>query len=82
MHRLDNGRPIREAMKRAGLNIQRLADKTREADPAGYGIKPATIGHMVATGPSGRDRFEARSCDLVARALDEPVEKFFGHTPT
>lgn len=82
MHRLDNGRPIREAMKRAGLNIQRLAEKTREADPAGYGIKPATIGHMVATGPSGRDRFEDRSCDLVARALEGPVERFFAHTPT
>lgn len=80
MHRLDQGQPIRSAMKRAGLSIERLAEKTREADPAGYGIKPATIGHMVATGPSGRDRFEDRSCDLVARALDEPIENFF--TPT
>ncbi|MFI6103222.1 helix-turn-helix domain-containing protein [Streptomyces sp. NPDC051310] len=77
MHRRDNGQPIRDAMATAGLSIERLAEKTKQADPAGYGIKPSTIGHMVSTGPSGRDRFEDRSCDLVARALEEPIDKLF-----
>lgn len=77
MYRRDNGQPIRQAMNQAALSIQELAEKTREVDPAGYGIKPATIGHMVSTGASGRDSFTDRSCDLVARALDKPVEDLF-----
>lgn len=82
MHRLGNGQHLRDAISEAGLSIERLAEKTKEADPAGYGIKPATIGHMVSTGTSGRDRFEDRSCDLVARALDRPVEELFTSSPT
>lgn len=83
MHRSDNGRPIRDAMNEAGLSIERLAEETKKADPAGYGIKPATIGHMVSTGTSGRERFEDRSCDLVARALGKPVAELFDtKTPT
>ncbi|GAA2929306.1 helix-turn-helix transcriptional regulator [Streptomyces enissocaesilis] len=81
MHRLDNGEPLRDAMSEAGLSIERLAEMTKKADPAGYGIKPATIGHMVSTGTSGRDRFEDRSCDLVARALNRPVADFFTVSP-
>lgn len=81
MHRLDNGRPIRDAMSHAGLSIERLAEKTKEVDPAGYGISRSAIGHMVSTGPSGRDEFERRSADLVALALDKPVTEFFNSTP-
>lgn len=68
-------------MARAGLTIDQLAAKTREADPAGWGLKPSTIGHMVATGKSGRERFTDRSCDLVARALNEPITDLFSSTP-
>lgn len=82
MYRRDNGQPIRTAMQQAGLSIERLAEKTREADPAGYGIKPATIGHMVSSGTSGRESFTNRSCDLVARALGKPVEDLFSDTKT
>ncbi|MGW2861850.1 helix-turn-helix domain-containing protein [Streptomyces sp. NPDC001205] len=82
MHRLDNGQPLRNAMKAAGLSIERLAEMTKQADPAGYGISQSAIGHMVSTGPSGRNRFEDRSCDLVARALERPVQEFFGECPT
>ncbi|MFE3326818.1 helix-turn-helix domain-containing protein [Streptomyces sp. NPDC059176] len=82
MHRLDNGYPIRNAMKAAGLSIERLAEKTKEVDPAGYGISQSAVGHMVSTGPSGRDRFEDRSCDLVARALGRPIHELFGRSPT
>lgn len=82
MYRLDSGQPIRDAMKAAGLSIERLAEKTKEVDPAGYGISQSAIGHMVSTGTSGRNRFEDRSCDLAALALDRPVQEFFTNTPT
>lgn len=82
MHRLDNGQPIRDAIKQAGLSIERLAEKTKEADPAGYGISQSAIGHMVSTGPSGRDSFARRSADLVAAALGRPVQELFGPPPT
>lgn len=82
MHRLDNGQPIRDAMSDAGLSIERLAEKTKQVDPAGYGISRSAVGHMVSTGPSGRDEFARRSADLVAKALDRTVTEFFGSTPT
>ena len=82
MHRLDNGQPIRDAIKQAGLSIERLAEKTKHVDPAGYGISQSAIGHMVSTGPSGRDSFSRRAADLVARALERPVQELFGPAPT
>jgi hypothetical protein len=78
MHRLDNGQPIRDAIADAGLSIEELAEKTKAID--GYGVSRSTIGHMVATGPSGRSKFEDRSCDLVARALDTPITELFSDT--
>lgn len=81
MYRLDNGQPIRDAMKAANLSIGRLSDKTKEVDPAGFGISPSSVGTMVSKGASGRDRHELRSAGLVAKALNEPLENFFSRTP-
>lgn len=78
MHRLDNGQPLRDAIAEAGLSIGDLARRTRAID--GYGISRSAIGHMVSIGPSGRDEFEDRSCDLVARALGKPREELFSDT--
>jgi hypothetical protein len=75
MHRRDNGQPIRTAMSEAGLSIEGLAERTRRID--GYGISRSAIGHMVSQGPSGREEFEDRSCDLVAKALDKPIDELF-----
>lgn len=75
MHRRDNGQPIRDAIATAGLSIEELAEKTKAVD--GYGVSRSTIGHMVSTGPSGRSKFEDRSCDLVARTLEKPIEELF-----
>ena len=81
MHRRDNGQPIRDAMSEAGLSIEGLAERTRRID--GYGISRSAVGHMVSQGSSGRDEFEDRSCDLVAKALDKPVDQFFSdNAPT
>jgi hypothetical protein len=83
MHRLDGGKPIRDAIADAGLSIERIAEKTKDADPLGYGISRSTVGHMVSTGPSGRDEFNRRSCDLVARVLGKPLSDLFSaNTPT
>ncbi|MGW2010962.1 XRE family transcriptional regulator [Streptomyces nigrescens] len=82
MHRLDDGQPIRDAIQEAGLSIERLAEKTKQVDPAGYGISRSAIGHMVSTGPSGRHGFARRSVDLVAAALERPVTELFGDSPT
>lgn len=68
-------------MQELGLSIEKLADKTRNADPAGYGITASTVGHMVSTGSSGRERFEDRSCDLAAKALGKPLDDLFADTP-
>ena len=75
MHRRDNGQPIRNAMREAELSIERLAEKTKAID--GYGVSHSTIGHMVSQGTSGRNKFHDRSCDLVAKALDKPIEELF-----
>ncbi|WP_208622191.1 helix-turn-helix domain-containing protein [Streptomyces yunnanensis] len=69
-------------MHEAGLSIQRLAEKTKQVDPAGYGISRSAIGHMVSTGPSGRRVFTRRSVDLVAAALDRSVQELFADSPT
>lgn len=82
MRRLDNGQPIRDAMNKADLSIERLSEKTKEVDPAGYGISASAIGHMVSTGISGRDNFEQRSADLVAAAVKQPVLELFTNSPT
>lgn len=81
MHRRDDGKPIRDAMSHAGLSIEGLAERTRRID--GYGISRSAIGHMVSQGTSGRSEFNDRSCDLVARALDKPIEELFSdNAPT
>jgi len=81
MHRRDDGKPIRTAMSEAGLSIEGLAERTRRID--GYGISRSAIGHMVSQGTSGRGEFNDRSCDLVARALDKPIEELFSdNAPT
>jgi hypothetical protein len=69
-------------MREAGLSVARLAIKTREVDQSGFGIKPATIGHMTSTGTSGREQFSERSCHLVAWALDKPITELFSSAPS
>jgi hypothetical protein len=81
MFRRDSGQPIREAMEAADLSIEDLAERTKRID--GYGVSRSTIGHMVSTGPSGRDKFEDRSCDLVTKALGKAIAELFSdNAPT
>ncbi|MGW1997204.1 helix-turn-helix transcriptional regulator [Embleya sp. NPDC001921] len=78
MRRRDNGQPIRDAMKDAGLTIPDLAKATVEID--GYGISQATVGAYVATGTSGREKPRKRTADLIAAVLHRPVDEFFDAT--
>lgn len=77
MQRRDGGVPIREAMAAAGLKIDALAAATKAVDPAGRGVGRATIGFVVATGTSGRERMSDRAAQLLASALSAPLERLF-----
>jgi hypothetical protein len=77
LHRKDQGRPLREAMSKAGLTGPDLAAATRRVDPDGRGVSPALIGFLVGTGRSARDRCKARTGQLIAAVLDAPVHELF-----
>lgn len=77
MQRRSGGAPIREAMAAAGLKINDLVAATKTVDPTGRGVGRASIGFLVATGASGRDRLSDRAAELVAAALSAPVEHLF-----
>lgn len=81
MRRLDNGTPIRTAMKHAGLDIKGLAAKTREVDPDGRGLAKSAIYYMVGTGKSAREEHSDRAAILVAEALAVPVSRLFVEDP-
>lgn len=80
MHRLGNGKPIRDAMAASGLSIPKLAARTKEIDPEGKGLSQALIGFYVSTGSSAREHATERTMRLMAEALDSPTEELFGST--
>ena len=81
LHRKDDGRPLRDAMARAGLSIPALAEKTKRVDPAGKGVSPATVGRLVGQGKTARERCELDTAWFVAEALHEetnaPLQDLF-----
>jgi len=77
LQRRDDGRPLRDAMARAGLSIPQLAEATRRVDPAGKGVAQATVGNLVGTGKTARGRCELTTAWLVAEALQELLDDLF-----
>lgn len=77
MRRRLNGRPLRNAMKHAGLSVAALAAKTREVDPEGRGLSKAAVGFAVSEGQSGRDELSDRAAALIAAALGVAEELLF-----
>ena len=69
LHRKDDGRPLRDAMARAGLTIPQLAEATRRVDPAGKGVSTAAVGRIAGQGKTARENCELRTAWLVAEAL-------------
>lgn len=85
LHRKGEGQPLRDAMDRAGLTIEALAEATKEADPAGKGVAPATVGRLTSRGKSARDRCELDTAWFVAEALHQrtnaPLQDLFAMPP-
>jgi hypothetical protein len=81
LHRKRDGKPLRDAMERAGLSGPELAEATKEVDPAGKGVSPATVGRITGQGKTARDRCELETAWLVAEALhrrtNAPLQDLF-----
>ncbi|MEV5606972.1 hypothetical protein [Streptomyces sp. NPDC052225] len=77
MRRREQGAPLRAAMKAAGLDIPRLAARTKEVDSAGEGLSKALVGFIVGGGKSAREECSDRAAELIADALDQEVIDLF-----
>lgn len=79
MERLEDGRPLREAMKSAGMSIPDLARATKAKDPNGDGVAQAYIGFLTAEPEkrSARSTCGPGTAQLIAAALDKDVAEFF-----
>lgn len=81
LNRKGEGKPLRDAMNRADLTIEELAEATKEVDPAGKGISPSTVGRLTSRGKSARDRCELTTAWFVAEALhrrtNAPLQDLF-----
>lgn len=81
LHRKDDGRPIRAAMARAGLSGPELAEATKDVDPTGKGVSPATVGRISGQGKTARERCELDTAWFVAEALhrrtNAPLQDLF-----
>jgi hypothetical protein len=80
MRRLDKGAPLRAAMKAAGLDIPRLAAKTKDVDPTGEGLSRAMVGFVVGSGKTAREECSDRAAELIASALDRELATLFEPT--
>lgn len=71
------GKPLREAMVRANLTIEELAEATKGVDPTGKGISPATVGNLAGRGKTARERCELSTAWFLAEALRKPLDDLF-----
>lgn len=81
LHRKRDGQPLRDAMVRAGLSGPELAEATKEVDPTGRGVSPATVGRITGQGKTARQRCELDTAWFVAEALhrrtNAPLQDLF-----
>lgn len=81
LHRKRDGKPLRDAMARAGLSGPELAEVTKELDPTGKGVSPATVGRITGQGKTARERCELETAWFVAEALhrhtNAPLQDLF-----
>ncbi|RMB85587.1 XRE family transcriptional regulator [Streptomyces shenzhenensis] len=73
LHRKLDGKPLRDAMARAGLSIPQLAEATRQVDPVGKGVSAATVGRVAGRGKTARTPCELRTAWLITEALHQEV---------
>jgi len=81
LSRKGEGKPLRDAMERAGLTIEALAEATKDVDPDGKGVSPAAVGFLTSRGKSGRKNCEWTTAWFVAEALhrktNAPLQDLF-----
>lgn len=81
LHRKGEGKPLRDAMDRADLTIEELAEATKDVDPDGKGVSASTIGRLTSRGKSARDRCEEHTAWVVTAALhrrtNAPLQDLF-----
>ncbi|MDX3587299.1 XRE family transcriptional regulator [Streptomyces europaeiscabiei] len=81
LHRKGEGKPLRDAMDRADLTIEELAEATKTVDPEGKGVSASTIGRLTSRGKSARSRCEEHTAWVVATALhrltNAPLQDLF-----
>lgn len=75
--RKGEGQPLRDEMKRQGLTLDELAEKTRQVDPDGRGVSPATIGRLTGRGRTARDRCELHTAWLITEGLNARMHRLF-----
>ncbi|SDM76235.1 hypothetical protein SAMN05444921_1137 [Streptomyces wuyuanensis] len=79
--RKSDGQPLRDEMRRQGLTLDQLSEKTRKVDPAGRGVSPAAIGRITGKGRTARDRCELHTAWLINAALDARIHRLFSMPP-
>ncbi|MET7679360.1 hypothetical protein [Streptomyces sp. NPDC005423] len=80
MRRLAKGAPLRDAMRASGLDIPRLAARTREIDTEGAGLSKAYVGFITGAGKTAREDCSDRAAELIALALGREVADLFEPT--
>jgi hypothetical protein len=64
-------------MEAAGLDLSRLAARTKNVDPTGEGLSRAYIGFLAGSGRTAREECSDRAAELIAAALGKPIEDLF-----
>ncbi|MFE3169284.1 XRE family transcriptional regulator [Streptomyces sp. NPDC059224] len=76
-----DGKPLRDAMARAKMSGPELAEATKDVDPTGKGVSPATVGRITGQGKTARDHCEWTTAWFVAEALhrrtNAPLQDLF-----
>lgn len=80
--RTGEGQPLRDALERQHLTLYELSEKTKQVDPEGRGVSPATIARLTGRGTTARERTELRTAWLITEALDDRIHKHFSRMPT
>lgn len=75
--RKGEGKPLRAAMRRAGLSAPELAAATKTVDVRGRGIGKTTVYKLAGEGPDSADGCRLRTAWLVATVLHEPLQELF-----
>lgn len=80
--RINEGRPLRDALAEQHLTLDELSEKTKQVDPDGRGVSPATIARLTGRGTTARERTELRTAWLITEALDDRMHRLFSRMPT